>query len=126
MAKRSIEKTRSFARKLEQLSRTHRGLELTVDEALEDFAAHGPSRTSDQIPGLNGLPVFKVRLRLPGVGKSGGARLIYHCDPECVTAMFLYAKGQQENASTKEIQDALKAAGLLGGASSEPSEGRPA
>ena len=66
-----------------------------------------------QIPNLDGLPVFKQRLRLGGRGTRSGARIIYYCDSELVVALALYTKSDRADIPRKEIRQALKAAGLV-------------
>ena len=60
-----------------------------------------------KIPGLGGEPVFKVRLRLGGRGKRGGARMIYYCSDKLVLAMFIYAKSDEYDIPRPQIRDAL-------------------
>ena len=62
---------------------------------------------------MDGLPVFKERLPLQGIGRRGGARIIAYCDDERVLALRLYTKSDVEVLPVGEIRDALKDAGLL-------------
>ena len=96
MSVRDIRHTSTFARDLKRLSRKHRGLINTVEDALKKYAAGGPVDNT-LIPGLNEQPVFKERLPLVGVGKRGGARLIYYCDDKLVLALFVYTKSEQQS-----------------------------
>ena len=58
----------------------------------------------DVIPGYGGLR--KVRIGLPGRGKKGGGRVIYYVIVGRTTILLLdlYAKNDQENLSTQELQ----------------------
>ena len=113
MAAREIEVSNSFARSLKQLSKKHLGLNDEVNDALERAADSGPAPTADKIPGLDGHPIFKERLRLRNQGRRGAARIIYYCDKRRVFGLFLFVKADQEDVSTKEIREALKSTGLL-------------
>lgn len=96
MAERRVERTDAFKSDVKRLARKHRNFARTVDKFLED-AARRDVPDGRQIPGLAGAPVFKVRLPLAGMGKRGGARLIYYCSPALVLAMYAYAKGEAED-----------------------------
>ena len=110
---REVAKTTSFTNSLKQLSKKYPELENTVEDALKQYAATGATRSSDKIPGLDGHPVFKARLRLRGKGQRGGARIIYFCSSDRVLALFLYVKADQMDVPTKEIREALKSAHVL-------------
>ena len=105
--------TTSFTNSLKQLSKKYPELRNTVEDALKQYAATGAPRSSDKIPGLDGHPVFKERLRLRDKGQRGGARIIYFCDSDRVLALFLYVKASQTDVPTKEIREALKSARVL-------------
>ena len=68
----------------------------------------------DRIPGTggHGYLVLKYRLPLDGKGRATGARLIYARNEERVVALFIYAKGDQENIGAAVVLDALKRFGL--------------
>ncbi len=104
----------SFARNRKKLSRKYPELNDEVGVVLERVANSGPAATADKIPGLDGHPVFKERLRLRNQGRRGAARIIYFCDSRRVCALFLFVKADREDVPAKEIRDALKAADLLG------------
>ena len=110
---RDIRRGERFGKCLKSLARKHKSAPEDVERALSQCAENGPPARADQIRNLGGLPVFKQRLRLGDKGTRGGARLIYYCDEECVVALFLYSKSDQEDIAVKELRDALAAAGLL-------------
>ena len=106
MAERRVERTDAFKRNVERLARKHRDFPLTVGKFLKD-AARRDVPDGMRIPGLAGAPVFKVRLPLGGMGKRGGARLIYYCSTDLVLAMYAYAKSDVEDIPVEQIRDAL-------------------
>ena len=112
-AARKIMKAKGFVRNLKQLSKKHPALKSAVENALNRYAVDGATQTSDKIPGMAALPMFKERLRVHDRGCRGGARIIYYCDPDRVVAMFLYLKASQSDVPVREIRDALKSVGLL-------------
>ena len=57
------------------------------------------------IPGTGGAR--KVRVRLPGRGKSGGARVIYAIVLRA-SALDVYAKGSQDNLTPQECKSIAK------------------
>ena len=62
------------------------------------------------IPQSGGLR--KVRMRLPGRGKSGGARVIYLHLPryEAIVLFYVYTKAQRENLSPDQLKRLRQAA----------------
>src|SRR6185437_7134328 len=66
----------------------------------------------DLIPGLNGAPVFKLRMPLGNHGKRGGARLVYYCSEQAVVPLFVYSKNDLTDLTPHVIVDALAKAGL--------------
>lgn len=66
-----------------------------------DFLARNPE-AGDVIQGTGG--VRKVRIALPGRGKSGGARVIYyfHSDQIPLYALLVYAKNEKESLTDGE------------------------
>jgi hypothetical protein len=70
-------------------------------EALIEFLAFQPE-AGDVIAGTGG--VRKLRWKLPGRGKSGGARVIYYFHDERIPLLLLnaYAKNEQANISHAE------------------------
>jgi hypothetical protein len=78
-----------------------------------------PGRTTaapdkgDVIPQSGGLR--KVRMRLPGRGKSGGARVIYLHLPkyQTIVLFYLYTKAQRENLSAEQLKRLRQAAAII-------------
>lgn len=105
MAERRVERTDAFKSNVERIARKHRNSPRTVVEFLDD-AARRDVPDGMRIPGLAGAPVFKVRLPLGGMGKRGGARLIYYCSTDLVLAMYAYAKSDVD-IPVEQIRDAL-------------------
>ncbi|MDP4300380.1 type II toxin-antitoxin system RelE/ParE family toxin [Leptothrix discophora] len=68
-----------------------------------DFIAESPD-AGDVIPGAEGAR--KVRWARPGMGKRGGARVIYFhlVGDEVVLLVMVYAKAERENVSPKSIK----------------------
>lgn len=77
---RNLRCGRRFEKNLRQIEKKHRGFSATAQSALEKYREDGPTPTSDRMIGVGGLPVYKERLPLPGIGKREGARIIYYCD----------------------------------------------
>ncbi len=67
----------------------------------------------DVIPHSGGLR--KVRMRLPGRGKSGGARVIYLHLPkyETMVLFYLYTKAKSENLSPEQLRRLRNAAAVI-------------
>ena len=67
----------------------------------------------DVIPHAGGLR--KVRMRLPGRGKSGGARAIYLHLPrqETIVLFYLYTKAERENLSPEQLRRLRDAAAII-------------
>ena len=84
-------------------------LDLVDDDAYRKFQnelAANPQK-GPIVKGSGGLR--KVRMRLPGRGKSGGARVLYLWFPrqEAIVLYFIYTKGEMEDipaAKMKEIK----------------------
>lgn len=82
-------------------------------EALKKELVESPEK-GEVIPGTGGLR--KVRMRLPGRGKSGGARVLYIFLQVNYTIFFIfvYPKNEMENISAadkkrfKEVIDVIK------------------
>lgn len=57
----------------------------------------------------------KVRMRLPGRGKSGGARVIYLHLPshETIVLFYAYTKAQRENLSPQQLKRLRQAVGVI-------------
>lgn len=71
--------------------------------AFIDWIAENPD-AGDVIPGADGAR--KVRWSRPGMGKRGGARVIYFhlVDDEIVLLVMVYAKAERANVKTKAIK----------------------
>lgn len=67
----------------------------------------------DVLPQSGGLR--KVRMRLPGRGKSGGARVIYLHLPkyETIVLFYLYTKARREDLSAEQLKRLRQAAGII-------------
>lgn len=74
----------------------------TDREAFIDWIAENPD-AGDVIPGADGAR--KVRWDRPGMGKRGGARVIYFhlVGDEVVLLVMVYAKAERTNVSPKSI-----------------------
>jgi hypothetical protein len=81
-------------------------------EAFVDFIARNPG-AGDVIPGSSG--VRKIRWTRAGVGKRGGARVIYfyHDPGRPLYLLMVYAKAQRENLTEEEKQAVRKLAAAL-------------
>lgn len=71
-------------------------------EAFIDWIAEHPD-AGDVIPGADGAR--KVRWERPGMGKRGGARVIYFhlVGDEVVLLVMVYAKAERTNVKPKDI-----------------------
>ena len=67
----------------------------------------------DVIPQSGGLR--KVRMRLPGRGKSGGARVIYLHLPkyETIVLVYLYTKAKRADLSAEQLKRLRQAAAII-------------
>lgn len=106
VVERRLQYASGFRNQLKRLARRQPGLSDRVDGLLRTIAG-STQPPGSQIQGLDGRPVFKVRLPFGGKGKRTGARLIYYRDEECVVALFLYSKGDLTDIPVKEIREAL-------------------
>ena len=106
MAERRVETTRAFDGNVKRLAGKYRNFGATVDDFLKTVAKRRGAIGS-KIPGVGGEPVYKARLPLPGMGKRGGARIIYYRTSALVLAMYAYAKTDTEDIPAKQIRDAL-------------------
>jgi len=89
---------------------TRQLLKLLDDDSYAEFQAmliRNP-QAGDVIAGTGGLR--KVRVALPGRGKSGGARVIYYWfnDRDQIGLLMMYAKNDQADLNTEQRQ-ALRA-----------------
>ncbi len=94
---RTVIETPTFQKQAEKL--------WSEDERLDfiDWIAENP-QTGDVIPGADGAR--KVRWSRAGLGKSGGARVIYFnlTEEEVVLLVAVYAKADRSNMSPSEIR----------------------
>ena len=81
-------------------------------EAMKDYLSLNPL-VGDEIPGTGG--VRKMRWSRPGIGKRGGARVIYYFydDNAPIYLLWAYAKNQQEDLKQHEKEAVTKAAETL-------------
>jgi hypothetical protein len=79
---------------------------------LQKELLHNPKK-GDVIPNSGGLR--KIRMRLPGRGKSGGARAIYlHLEERAIIVFFyVYTKAKSENLSAEQLQRLRLAAAII-------------
>jgi hypothetical protein len=96
----TVVETEEFLRKAKSLLSESERAELVA------FIAANPE-AGELIPETGG--VRKIRWALPGMGKRGGARVIYYYHSERLPVFLLtaYAKGRKENLSKAE-QNAMK------------------
>jgi hypothetical protein len=73
-------------------------------EAVVDLVAYEPD-CGDMIPGTGGLR--KVRIGRDGIGKRGGARVVYyfHDDRVPILLLALYAKNEKGDLTTAEKRE---------------------
>lgn len=81
-----------------------RAADIWTEEERQDFVDFIASNrmAGDEIPGTGGLR--KVRWSRAGMGKRGGARVIYYYYDEAapIYLLWVYAKGTQEDLTPKE------------------------
>jgi len=92
---------------IEQPIFTQQVVELVEDDdygAFQRELAQHPEK-GEVIPGSGGLR--KVRMRLPGRGKRGGARVLYLYFERhhSIVLYFLYTKGDTENIPSSKMKD---------------------
>ena len=104
---REVVYTEGFSKSLKSLIKKHPDLKNAVKYYLWKCSLFGNPHTSNQIPKVGEYSVFKDRLRLEGVGKRGGARIIYSCDIDRINALFLYTKSSRNSVPINEIKKAL-------------------
>lgn len=96
----------------EFLSATRKLMDEAERALLVDYLAHNPT-AGDLIVGTGG--VRKLRWRLEGRGKRGGARIIYfyHNGGLPLFALTAYAKNERADLSQDDINDFLRLTKLL-------------
>jgi hypothetical protein len=94
---RTVIETPTFQKQAEAVWRTEERL------AFIDFIAENPD-AGDVISGADGAR--KVRWARPGMGKRGGARVVYFhlVGDEVVLLVMVYAKAERENVKSKTIK----------------------
>jgi hypothetical protein len=102
----TVVETESFLKQAESLWSE------TELDALKDFVARNPL-AGDEMPGTGGLR--KLRWARPGMGKRGGARVIYYYYNSTVPLYLLmaYAKAKQENPSPAALSVLAKLANAI-------------
>ena len=85
-----------------------------MEEFLDNCVAAGPGRSSQRLKRVDERAVYKERLRIPGMGKRSGIRVIYYCESPVVYALAVFGKSSTEDIPPNEIKRALAQAGLLG------------
>lgn len=105
MSERRVVYTRGCQRAIQRLAKKDRSVARTVEQELTQIARQRkPPR--DQIPGLDGLPVYKTRFRIGNRSQQG--RLIVLVDDERVVGIVVYSKNQRTNMTAEEIEGLLK------------------
>ena len=116
---RVIHRPPGFEKDVRALAKKYPAFKSDIDSVVDEIAA-ADKLPGDLIPGLDGAPVFKLRIPYGNRGKRGGARLIYYCAENLLIPMYLYAKADTENIATAVIREALKGAGLLARPADDP------
>ena len=107
MGKRTIDQASKFRKELKKLSKKHPGLDLDVTEILNGLS-NDTIPEGDQVPGFEGLQVFKKKVRMGNMGARRGARIIYYKDDSRFLALSIYAKNEKDDITDKDIKDILK------------------
>ena len=102
----------TFSRQLARLNRKHLGASERVNDTIRKIAANGVPRNAFRIPGINGAPVYKLRIRIGHHG-SRACRLVFYYKDGIVEPLLIYQKSDKEDAAPAEITAALRAANLL-------------
>jgi mRNA-degrading endonuclease RelE of RelBE toxin-antitoxin system len=100
--------TLPFKRRLKSLSKRYRQIQKDILPIIDQLQAG--NFVGERIAGTNYL-VFKVRAKNSDIpsGKSGGYRLIYQLlSPQCVSLLLIYAKSDQADVATEEIEAAIE------------------
>jgi hypothetical protein len=103
----SIIPTEGFGRELKRLSKKYLSLKKEYAELLDSL------EKNPRMGAAIGKNCYKIRLSIEskGKGKSGGARVITHLivkvDVEALYLLKIYDKSEQENISTRELNELL-------------------
>lgn len=102
----------TFQRQLNKLEKKHRGAAAAVGDVLAEIEANGVPEKAIRFGGLDGAPVFLLRIR---IGRHGtrSSRLVFHYRDGSVTPLFVYSKNEMEMVARDEITAALRAVGLI-------------
>lgn len=103
---------RAYFRQCKKLNRKHPGAKDEIDRIISTIeeCGHLPNKAI-QIPGLNGKPIYKLRISIGGFGALA-ARLIFHYDGKHLTPLLVYMKSDTENIAHSQILNAFRAADL--------------
>ena len=102
----------AFRRNLKKIDKKYRGTADRVGEILGEIESTGVEpRRAKKIPGLDGVPVYKLRIRADRT-RGRDARLIFYYDDKKLVPLFIYTKADREDVGLAEIRDALYAAGI--------------
>ncbi|MDE0240914.1 MAG: hypothetical protein OXQ84_12085 [bacterium] len=102
----------AFSRQLARLNRQHLGTSKRVNDTILKIVANGVPETAFRIAGINGEPVYKLRIRIGHHG-SRACRLVFYYKEGTVEPLLIYQKSDKEDAAPAEIIAALRAADLL-------------
>lgn len=101
----------TFERSARQLIRKDPAFDTILKQAIYNIS--NDLVQGQRIPGVNGKPVFKLRLPYGNHGKRGGARFIYYRLEALVACLFVYSKNEIEDVQPGAILDALYDANLI-------------
>jgi mRNA-degrading endonuclease RelE of RelBE toxin-antitoxin system len=104
-----VETSGNFERQFRGLFKRYRKSRSDVQPIIEQLQSG--EVLGDRLSGLN-IFVFKVRVKNSDIqkGKSAGYRLIYQVEtPTRIILLAIYAKSDQSNISTTEIEDIVEA-----------------
>ena len=112
---RRLEYSEEFEKDLEPSAKKDRGLRKRVDQVLTSLREQGPGGSDHKLKRVEGHSVFTTRIPAQGRGKSGGARLVYYCDHQCLLPILFYLKSEKkalDSDDIRKIKDALQSRGL--------------
>jgi mRNA-degrading endonuclease RelE of RelBE toxin-antitoxin system len=103
-----IQFTEPFKKRLKKLTKRYPQIKQDIAPIIAELQLG--NFIGEQITGVKAT-VFKVRAKnsdIP-IGKSGGYRLIYQLvSPQSILFLVIYAKSDQTNITSKEIQDLIE------------------